>query len=299
MVNRKKHFSAPLPTSDSEHPVDTGAHIEFDGLGTHWYVDLPDMAEFPTELSEILRGVTGLFDDTYSRFHDESLIGQLNIHKKLLHPPEELIEMLKFARSIYDTTDKAFDISVGGTLQRLGYGDTHTARSVVPDFWNEVKLNRDEIAIPSESAIDLGGFGKGWLLDKLAALLEQHGYIHYLINGGGDIVLSATEPIELGLEHPYDPAKVIGTTKITKGALAVSSTVKRRWSVRDKAYHHIIEPTTDRATESPILTTYVRAETALIADTLATVLLLRPAYKSQLEKKFGVKAILLTSEQIL
>jgi len=272
--------------------------IEFNGLGTHWWVELLGRNDFPAALSEFIQSTASLFDDTYSRFHDETLIGQLNIHKKLVNPPQELIDMFTFARKMHVATDGAFDISVGGTLQRLGYGDTKTALSASPHFWDEMKCSNDAIIIPRDSAVDLGGFGKGWLIDKLAVLLEKRGYPHYLINGGGDIVLSASGPIELGLEYPNDPTKVIGTTKITRGALAVSSTMKRRWNISGETQHHIIEPLKDGATDSPIITTYVRGKTALIADTLATVLLIRPELKTQLEKQFSVEAILVNRDQL-
>ena len=287
-----------MKSDNSQVDTQHAGHIEFTGLGTHWWVELIGREDFPVALSEFIQNTLTLFDDTYSRFHDETLIGQLNIHKKLINPPQELVEMFEFARKMYLATDGAFDISVGGTLQRLGYGDTKTARSTSPHFWDEIICNNDKIIIPRESAIDFGGFGKGWLIDKLAVLLEKRGHPYYLINGGGDIVLSAPEPIELGLEHPYDPTKVIGTTKIMRGALAVSSTVKRRWNINGETQHHIIEPLKDGATDSPVVTTYVRGKTALIADTLATVLLIRPELKTQLEKQFGVEAILVNRDQL-
>lgn len=273
--------------------------LEFDGLGTRWWVELLGRDDFPVNLADLVQGTVRLFDDTYSRFKPDSLIGQLNARKRLDKPSQELLDLFSFAQKMYAVTNGAFDISVGGTLQRLGYGDTKTATHAKSDFWSQVRYDRGEIVIPGESAIDFGGFGKGWLLDKLAVLLERRGCKHYLINGGGDIVLNSTLPIELGLEHPYDPTKVIGTTKITKGSLAVSSTVKRRWSSEGASHHHIIEPDTDAASNSAVVTTYVRGKTALIADTLATVLVLRPELRHRLEKKFKIKAIIVTNAQIL
>lgn len=291
-IHRNKYRATRVPKKSV-------ARFTFDGLGTTWWVELLGFATtFPKALSDQLTTMTALFDDTYSRFHDETLIGQLNVYKRLSHPPDELLEMLRYARKMHSQTDGVFDISVGGALQRLGYGDTSTAQSTVPNFWSEAKLSRDEIVIPRESAIDLGGFGKGWLLDKMARLLEQRGYPHYLINGGGDIVVSAAEPIELGLEHPYDSSKVIGTTKIQHGALAVSSTMKRRWDKDGTTYNHIIDPTDDTVTNSPIIVSYVKGETALITDTLATILLLQPESKARLEELFAVQAILLTADQL-
>lgn len=271
--------------------------LEFDGLGTRWWVELLGRDDFPVNLADLVQGTVRLFDDTYSRFKPDSLIGQLNARKRLDKPSQELLDLILFAQKMYTKTSGAFDISVGGTLQRLGYGDTGTSVAANQSFWDEVRFDEKAIVIPNKSAVDFGGFGKGWLLDKLAVLLEKRGYGHYLINGGGDIVLNSSKPIELGLEHPYDPAKVIGTTKIKNGALAVSSTVKRRWVSGGKMTHHIIEPSQDSATDSPVVSTYVRGKTALIADTLATVTILRPELKGQLEKQFGVKVIIVSQDQ--
>lgn len=271
--------------------------LEFDGLGTRWWVELLGRDDFPVNLADLVQGTVRLFDDTYSRFKPDSLIGQLNARKRLDKPSQELLDLILFAQKMYTKTSGAFDISVGGTLQRLGYGDTGTSVAANQSFWDEVRFDEKAIVIPNKSAVDFGGFGKGWLLDKLAVLLEKRGYGHYLINGGGDIVLNSPKPIELGLEHPYDPAKVIGTTKIKNGALAVSSTVKRRWVSGGKMTHHIIEPSQDSATDSPVVSTYVRGKTALIADTLATVTILRPELKGQLEKQFGVKVIIVSQDQ--
>lgn len=271
--------------------------LEFDGLGTRWWVELLGRDDFPVNLADLVQGTVRLFDDTYSRFKPDSLIGQLNARKRLDKPSQELLDLILFAQKMYTKTSGAFDISVGGTLQRLGYGDTGTSVAANQSFWDEVRFDEKAIVIPNKSAVDFGGFGKGWLLDKLAVLLEKRGYGHYLINGGGDIVLNSPKPIELGLEHPYDPAKVIGMTKIKNGALAVSSTVKRRWVSGGKMTHHIIEPSQDSATDSPVVSTYVRGKTALIADTLATVTILRPELKGQLEKQFGVKVIIVSQDQ--
>lgn len=273
--------------------------LELDGLGTHWWVELLERHDFPADLASLVTETVKLFDDTYSRFKADSLIGQLNAHKQLDRPPKELLDMLAFAQKMHAATNGAFDISVGGVLQRLGYGDTKTATHTQPNFWSQVNYDRYKIVIPDENAIDLGGFGKGWLLDKLAVMLEQRGYQDFLINGGGDIVVHASKPVEFGLEHPCDPTKVIGTTKIRHGALAVSSTVKRRWVKNSTISHHIIDPATQQSSDNGVVSAYVKGATALIADTLATVLVLQPDLKTQLEKQFKIKTIIVTSAQIL
>jgi len=273
--------------------------LETEGLGTRWLIELiGDETVFPSALAAHVKDAIAAFDDTYSRFKEGSLIGQLNRAGVLLQPPKELVDMFAFAHTMHTATGGAFDISVGGSLRRLGYGTPSSAKGVYPDFWAKTIYTADEIHIPTGASVDLGGFGKGWLIDTLGVLLEQHGHPYYLINGGGDILVSARKPIELGLEHPYDPTKIIGTTHIKNGSLAVSSIVKRRWLKQGKTYHHIIDPTTDKPANNGIVSTYVRGTTALIADTLSTVTLLRPDLEPKLRSAFGIETISINENQL-
>lgn len=270
-----------------------------EGLGTRWIIELlGDETDFTETLAQLIRAKITLFDDTYSRFKDDSLIGQLNHDATLLSPPKELVDMLVFAHKMQVATKGAFDISVGGSLQNLGYGKDSGAIDVYPGFWDAATYTSKEVRIPHGAAVDFGGFGKGWLLDKLAFFLEEHGHPYYLINGGGDIVLSSPKPIELGLEHPYNPSKIIGTTQLKKGALAVSSVVKRRWVKDGQSHHHIIDPTTAKPADNGVISTYVKGETGLIADTLSTVVLLRPELKLTLEQQFDVKIIIISDDRL-
>lgn len=275
-----------------------GCQISFTGLGTRWWIELLDRQTFPEDLANKLINKVKLFDQLYSRFKTDSLIGKLNDEKTIKFPPAELLQMFSFAHKMNRATAGVFDISVGGTLQRLGYGDTSSGSSNLPTFFRDTIYNQARISIPQNAAVDLGGFGKGWLLDVLAVYLEKSGYSQYLINGGGDIVLSSDKPVDLGLEHPYDNQKVISTTQLKRGSLAVSSTVKRRWDKQGKTSHHIIDPSLDDSADTEVISTYVKAETALIADVLATVLLIRPDLKEKLCQRFAAKAIVLMQSQL-
>ena len=270
-----------------------------EGLGTRWVIELlGDGPAFPADLAVLLRQAITLFDDTYSRFKQDSLIGQLNRNGVLADPPKELVAMFKFAHKMHGVTHGTFDISVGGSLQNLGYGQASGAKGVYPDFWQSTVYTHNQVSIPAGASVDFGGFGKGWLIDRLTVLLEQQGCPYYLINGGGDIAVSAPGPIELGLEYPYDTAKIIGTTQITKGALAVSSVVKRRWVKDGKTYHHVIDPRTKQPTNNDVVSTYVKGKTALITDTLATILLIRPELEPELRQQFGAQVIIIRGAQL-
>ena len=271
--------------------------IEFESLGTHWWIEVLDDRD-DTEVEAAILARVRAFHDDYSRFIPTSLIGRLNKQKVLKSPPQELLDMLVFARDVSLATDGVFNISVGSTLGQLGYGNASKDSKVHADLWSHVVFDETQVSIPNDVEIDLGGFGKGWIIDEIGKILRAHGHEHFVINGGGGILVSAPGPIELALEHPLDDTQMIGTTRITRGALAASSTKKRVWKQGDKSHHHIIDPRTAKSSDSQIAATYVRTHTALIADTLATVLLIDPSQEKKQTDTYELKTILITEDQL-
>jgi FAD:protein FMN transferase len=277
--------------------MNTSRTFEFDGLGTHWWIEILDDSPMG-DIAAVISARMLQFQSDYSRFDASSYIGRLNHDKRINDPPAELVHMLLFARDMHRATDGIFNISVGSTLGKLGYGTAQSGTHLKSEFWDGVVIDTAHITIPRTSEIDLGGFGKGWLIDQMGELLERRGYDAFIINGGGDILVRSDSPVELALEHPTDPTQRIGTSRITRGALAVSSTKKRVWKKGDTPHHHIIDPRTDASSASAIAATYVRADTALIADVMATVLLIAPDMDDALSAAYDLQTILVSESQL-
>lgn len=271
--------------------------FEFDGIGTHWWLECLE-AEFDEAAKKTILAEVERFDRAYSRFKDDSLIGQLNRTGVLLHPPRELLEMFAWSQELHEVSDGAFDISVGGVLHEQGYGLRAQAASIVEDFWQHTTHNEREIRLPPGATIDNGGYGKGWLIDNLVKLLRLCGYQSFIVNGGGDMYVNAPKPVEIALEHPYDSTKSIGVTRLQDQALAVSGTTKRTWQHAGKTYHHIVDPRTSDSPANDVAGVYVQAPTATIADSLATILMIRPDLQADLSKKYSANVRIITNAQL-
>lgn len=265
---------------------------EFDAIGTHWWLEMLSDQEFTDELIAALHRTADLFDQRYSRFRDDSLVSELARTGRLSNPPEELLRMLDFCKEVYEVTDGAFDIAVGATLHRLGYGERAHGRALPKDIWSDIVYTKHEVTIPRGLMLDLGGCGKGWLINLFVDVLRQVGIDEFIVNGGGDIYCQSDTPIEFALEDPYDPTKRIGQTQITHGALAASNTIKRAWLDGDEHKHHIIDPERDDSSDTGIVASYVRADSALIADTMATIMILRPETQEALSERYNLQVIL-------
>lgn len=262
--------------------------LHFNALGTAWWLeDLAGASLLPLK-HEIIQEVES-FEARYSRFRPDSLISTLNTTHLLKRPPKEMLAMLRFASEMYEVSEGAFNITVGGELVNRGYGKGSAGQIRSP--LTALSISDEQIRISDDTSIDFGGFGKGWLIDALGALLERRGVSQYLINGGGDILVNSEQPITIPLEHPMKPGFAIGEIRLNQGAVAGSSAQLRRWEHNGETQHHIIDPSR-KSPSDKAAGTFVRAGTALLADTLATVVLIRPDLASKLERRFPATNIM-------
>ena len=265
---------------------------EFDAIGTHWWCEiLGSDGSFPDALKRIIQDECEKFDKAYSRFRDDSLVMKLYQTGELLHPPKELIDMLAFAKEMYEVTDGAFDITVGNTLHHLGYGKRKFGNELPEDFWNTLSYSPESVTIPPGIMLDFGGFGKGWLIDRIAEIMRAHGIAEYIVNGGGDLYVESDTIREIALEDPHQPGIRYGSTSISRGALAASSTQLRRWEHEGVRYHHIIDPRTKLPTHS-VTGSFVKADRAILADAIATALIVNPSLESHIKQHYSLDVII-------
>ncbi len=266
---------------------------EFDAIGTRFWLERLDGGMFTPELRTAINECVALFDLRYSRFRDDSLISQLFDTGTIPNPPEEMLRMLDYAKEMHAVSGGAFNLTVAGSLSRLGYGSRKYAGDIRLDLWDILSYSSEEIRCPAGIMLDFGGFGKGWLVDGIAHIMRDHGVTQYIVNGGGDLFVQSDTPIEFALEDPNHPDTVYKTVSLTVGALAGSDTIKRSWETSSGLRHHIIDPTTGDSTDSSYVASYVIAHTALIADTLATIVIIRPTLKETLARAYDAHIMLI------
>lgn len=156
---------------------------------------------------------------------------------------------MSFAKKMYTQTDKIFNIQLGGIMEDIGYDADLSFRSKKTNQRHAktfgVCSNSNELTILPYTKLDIGGFGKGWLIDNIARLIRNAGPKFFSINAGGDIYTTSdsSTPVSVLLENPFDTTQPIGCINLTSKALAASSPNRRRWkSPTDrKTYHHLLD----------------------------------------------------------
>lgn len=254
--------------------------FSFESMGTGWEILIWDSLSPSTQAS--LRAnsiaISQDFDQTYSRFISTSLVSRLVNESGVIEVPTDCTHMLHLYLKLYSLSAKKFTPLVGQTLEDMGYDQTYSLKPkkhirAVPDLDTVVRIiDETHIELRKPVVFDFGALGKGYAVNLVKTYLEKQGVKRFLVNGSGDIAYAGNgEPITVGLEHPLDTTKVIGSIEMRSGAMCSSGANRRVWG----PYHHIIDP---QLLSSPtdILATWVIADSATIADALATALFLCP-----------------------
>jgi len=95
--------------------------------------------------------------------------------------------------------------------------------------------------------VDLGGYAKGYALDRAALLLKQQGVRNALINIGGNVLALGTHGSRswrVGIQHPRKPGP-LATLELHDGeAIGTSGDYQRYFELNGKRYCHLIDPRT-------------------------------------------------------
>lgn len=245
-------------------------------LGTTWWFEFFNVKEFQKDVvEEKIFEVMEEFEGQYSRFRKDSLLCTLNRDRVLKNPSGEMKTLLKLGLEAYKETGGVFNMAVGEVVESTGYDAGYSFQStleeVLPgDLEELVVLGDTEVRLVGSGKLDFGGFGKGFLIDKLAGLFKNHfGFEYFLINGGGDMYVTTDEygrGITIGISNPHELGTFLGTTVLSNQAFAASSPVLRSWKDQDgKEHTHLVGEGQKRSV-------FLKAPTAVEADIWATTL---------------------------
>lgn len=247
-------------------------------MGTMWKITVWDEisdAEFDRIKSEVL-ALSEAFEATYSRFKKTSLIWELTEKRGAVAVPNDLVRMLRLYEKLNIASGGKCNPLIGFALSDLGYDIDYSLKPKevirnVPRFHDALRIIDDtHIELQDSVLIDLGALGKGFFVDRLASYLKGEGSKRFLVDGSGDIYYEGNgKEIRCGLEDPKDTTKVIGVLTLNQGAFCASAGSRRAWG----EYQHTIDPDTLRS-PSKVLATWVQADSAVVADGLATCLFL-------------------------
>lgn len=241
----------------------------FEAFGTNWAVETDQPLRQATK-----RAVTerlNQFDETYSRFRDDSLVMKMGRNPGTYTFPPDFPALYTFYKDLYDLTEGRVTPLVGRQLEQAGYD---AAYSLQPGVLTDVPTLTDAIMWDGDCTVtsrqpitfDVGAAGKGYAVDLIAPIIENEAPT-YVIDASGDIRHRGLASERVGLEHPNDPSKIIGVADLKNRSLCASAVNRRAW----QGMHHIIDPLAKKPVED-VVATWVISDTTLQADGIATAL---------------------------
>jgi len=197
----------------------------------------------------------------------------------------DLWRTLVLAEQVSFRTGGAFDMTVG-PLVRLWRRAFRQAELPDPDAiaaalrkvgWQGVAMDRSaHSAWPTTAGmgLDAGGIGKGYALDQAMELIQEEGITSALVEGGGDLVVSAAPPGRRGwrIRLAWSEGLATGPTLLlAHDAVATSGDLYQFLELDGMVYSHILDPRTGWALTGSRRATVVGPSGA-IADGLASAL---------------------------
>ncbi|MDE8587952.1 FAD:protein FMN transferase [Arthrobacter sp. NQ4] len=249
--------------------------FSFQAIGTGWHITTP--LPLPAAVRTRVLGRVEKFDGEWSRFRADSRVAAMARRPGRYSFPEEAAPLGELYRQLYDLTNGAMTPLIGGSLERLGYDAAYSLRAAgpplpAPDWESVLTWSGTVLTAGAPVVLDIGAAGKGLLVDLLAQELAAAGVGGFVIDAGGDLLARGTGPVSVALEHPYNPAQAIGVVDLEGRALCASAANRRAWG---DGLHHVLDGTTGQPVRTAVAT-WALAETAMVADALATALFFVP-----------------------
>lgn len=277
---------------------------------TAWAADEPAaLSAFEAVFDEFDR-----LDTLMSVWKEASEVERLNRAAGQMPVPvgPEMREVLSMARLASEWTEGKFDVTFGvlSGLWKFDHdldgniparGDV-LARLPLIDYQ---KLEVDEAkgtAFLKQTGmrVHLGGIGKGYAVDKAAAILRGRGLNDFMIQSGGDLYVAGRRgdrAWRAGIQDPRGPSGTsFAAMDLTDSAFTTSGDYERFFMKDGHRYHHIIDPDTGQPAQGCRSVTIV-ARTASLADALDTGIFILGPEKGMalIERLQGVEGVIVTN----
>ena len=214
-------------------------------------------------MAEVLRE----FDRLHRAYHawEPSELTALNTAiaagKQGIPVSPELAAMLADAKQLAATGDELFNPALGQLIALWGFHtDTFTPHRPDPARLAALVAAHPQMAdltitgttVSSRNPavqLDLGGYGKGYALDRAAAILKARGVNNALINIGGNVLALGSKgeaPWRVGIQHPREPRPLASLPLRDGEAIGTSGDYQRFFEMDGERYCHLLDPRSGR-----------------------------------------------------
>ena len=267
----------------------------------------------PDDLSQQIDRLLSKVDSSMSTYKDESEISRFNRLSvgQTQKISSEFAEVIRISQKIWHQSNGAFDPTIGPLVDLWGFGpvdregqvpSSESIEQVLSNVgFESIVLEDLTLSKLAPVALDVSAVAKGYAVDLVANHLEMLALPDYLVEIGGEIRVSGTnpdgQPWRIALEQPQLFAAVDRVIEISDSAIATSGDYRNYFEKDGVRYSHTIDPRTGMPIRHKLASVSVIAESCAEADAWATALSVMGAVESKkLANQLGLAVYMLVRE---
>ena len=297
-------------------PTDTVYHEQFLAFGT--LMELTFYGVEPQHAEDVSNEIQQMFLHWHSQWHawEPGLLTDTNKQLASQQPftlDAALLPLIVEANRLSLASNGLFNPTIGKLIALWGFQGNPLPAGTQPEpdaitQWLKQAPTVDDITLEGSLirsrnpavAYDLGGFAKGYAIDRVVEHLRERGIDNAIVNAGGDlraIGKRGTRPWNIGIRHPRNSSIMASIETRGDTSIFTSGDYERLFEVEGVRYHHILDPRTGYPATGSSAVTVVH-HNAAIADAAATALFVAgPAEWKLIAKRMGIDRILLVDRQ--
>ncbi len=267
----------------------------------------------PDDLSQQIDRLLSKVDSSMSTYKNESEISRFNRLSvgQTQKISSEFAEVIRISQKIWHQSNGAFDPTIGPLVDLWGFGpvdregqvpSSESIEQVLSNVgFESIVLEDLTLSKLAPVALDVSAVAKGYAVDLVANHLEMLALPDYLVEIGGEIRVSGTnpdgQPWRIALEQPQLFAAVDRVIEISDSAIATSGDYRNYFEKDGVRYSHTIDPRTGMPIRHKLASVSVIAESCAEADAWATALSVMGAVESKkLANQLGLAVYMLVRE---
>lgn len=260
-------------------------------MGSFFEVRLPAALPGGVELAARALDLVEALEAQLTVYRDDSEVSRLNAtaHEGPVPVEAGLFDLLERAVELGRASGGAYDVAAGALSAAWGFvrgprrvpdaGALAEARARTGSHHLTLDRERRTVAFDREGVVvNLGGIGKGYAIDRAAALVRDYWLpTPALIHGGQSSLYALGSPPwmfggrwEVTLHNPFDPSQPLGVVRLRNRGLGTSGATFQQFEEGGRLYGHILDPRTGEPPDRGPVSVSVLAPTAADADALST-----------------------------
>ena len=272
--------------------------IQFSGetMGTTYQITIIINSNNKINTIRLKEKIDSLLNDVnniFSTYIENSELTQFNENLSTIpiKISPEFSELYEKAVSISLSSDGSFDFTVLPLVKLWGFGPDFNISQTPSHKKIQEKLNYsgiDKLGFENDSLskenhhtqIDFSAIAKGWGVDQAALLLDDLGFENYMVEIGGEIMVSGLNNFNskwtIGVSEPeYIASELYTAIHITDAAVATSGSYNNYFTLENIDYSHILDPKTGYPIQHDLVSATIVAQDCATADAIATAVMVK------------------------